>query len=155
MPHGMLAKKIAVGFGIAVIFPMLAHYGARTLQTPPHWEDYARPMLPGKYETLTPEERLEFETEQQELETKRRAEEKKFQKVLFSVTVPSGIAAILAGAWVPLAAVGTGLIFGGILSLIDGYIHYWSELPDGLRFLSLLAGFGVLLFVGMRKLKGN
>lgn len=153
MSKGLLAKKIAVGFGIAVIFPMLMHYGARTLHAPPDWKDYARPMYPSKYEAMTAEERAQYEAEEQALQEKHRKEEREFQKVLFAVTVPAGLIAIIAGAVITVSAIGTGLIFGGIFSLIDGYINFWGELPDILRFISLLGGFAVLLFVGFKKIR--
>lgn len=154
MSKGLIAKKIAVGFGIAVIFPMLMHYGARTLHAPPDWDDYhtvQRPFNPN----MTPEEREQDEAERQAERKKYRQAEKDFQKVLFAVTVPAGLAAIIAGAIIPVAAIGAGLIFGGIFSLIDGYVHFWSELPDFMRFFSLLGGFAVLLFVGFKKIKND
>jgi hypothetical protein len=152
---GNLAKKFAIGIGLALIFPMLIHYGVRTFSPPPHWEDYAVPNFQGKYEMSTPEERAQLQERQYQLEQKRRNHEKKFEKHLFIVAVPFGILAILVGAFTPLQAIGAGLMFGGILSLLDGYINYWSELPDIWRFLSLLIGFFVLLVVGYRQLSKN
>ena len=78
--------------------------------------------------------------------------EKIFQKHLFLVAVPVGIGAIIFGAVSPIQAIGTGLMFGGIFTLVDGYCWYWSELQDWMRFLSLLAAFVVLIFIGYRKL---
>jgi hypothetical protein len=43
-------------------------------------------------------------------------------------------------------------MFGGIFSVLDGYCNYWSELPDGARFMSLLIAFVVLIYIGWRKL---
>jgi hypothetical protein len=45
------------------------------------------------------------------------------------------------------------LMFGGVFSVAEGYMSSWSELPDGLKFGSLLAAFIVLLFVGYWKLE--
>jgi hypothetical protein len=66
-----------------------------------------------------------------------------------------GIAAILIGAYLPLYAIGTGLIFGGIFSVGAGYLGYWSYLDDWVRFVSLLAGFVILLFVGYHRIAGS
>jgi hypothetical protein len=44
-------------------------------------------------------------------------------------------------------------MFGGIFSVCDGYISYWSELSDALRFISLVVAFLVLIFVGYKKLE--
>jgi hypothetical protein len=40
------------------------------------------------------------------------------------------------------------LIFGGIFAVGTGYWGYWSYLEDWVRFVSLLLGFLILLFVG-------
>lgn len=145
----MLAKKFAVGFGIAILFPMMIHYGVRSFCPAPRWEDYAaRPVF-----DKDPAKQEEMFREQEALEKKRRDAEKRFQKSLFTVTAPAGVIAIVLGTVSAVPAVGSGLMFGGIFCLIDGYINYWSELPDFLRFLSLLAALGVLVFVGYRKLR--
>ena len=47
-----------------------------------------------------------------------------------------------------LHSIGTGLILGGILTVGHGYFRYWPYLEDWVRFVSLLAGFSILLFVG-------
>jgi hypothetical protein len=43
------------------------------------------------------------------------------------------------------------LIFGGIFTVAWGYWSYWSYLDDRVRFVSLLAGLAILLFVGIRR----
>ena len=77
---------------------------------------------------------------------------KRFQTHLFYVAVPFGLTAIIVGTFLPIQAIGTGLMFGGIFSICNGYINYWNELPDSLRFISLLASFIVLVIVGTKKL---
>jgi hypothetical protein len=47
------------------------------------------------------------------------------------------------------------LIFGGIFSVGAGYLGYWSYLDDWVRFVSLLAGFVILLFVGYHRIAGS
>lgn len=149
----LLAKKFAVGVGIAIIFPMMIHYGVRTFSPPPDWRDYRAPM-PVYEESMTPEaKKLNWE-EMERREAERRKEETRFQKHLFYVAAPAGVIAILAGSFIAVQAVGAGLMFGGIFALIDGYRNYWSELPDAMRFVSLIAAFLVLLFIGWRKI-GN
>jgi hypothetical protein len=53
----------------------------------------------------------------------------------------------LFAAFLP-PAIGTGLIFGGIFSVCDGYFNYLSELSAQLKVFSLLVVFIVLLVVG-------
>jgi hypothetical protein len=71
------------------------------------------------------------------------------------VAVPLGLITIVVGAFLPIPAIGTGLMFGGIFSVCDGYYNYWSELSSLWKFLSLLAAFIVLLFVGYKKLEST
>jgi len=143
----MLAKKIALAFGIAIVLPMMLHYGVSTFVPKPKWEDYA---VPGD-DYSSPQKGYERELKQKE----RRAAEKRFEQHLFAVAVPVGLAAIGVGAFLRRAALGSGLMFGGIFSICDGYFNYWAELADVLKFGSLLAAFILLFFVGYRRLETN
>ena len=148
----MLAKKFAIGFGIAVILPMMIHYGVSTFSRSPKWADYYgyQNNYPGP--NASSEEVKKYQKERQQKDQLFRSAQKVFQKHLFVVAVPIGIAAIVLGALSPVQAVGTGLMFGGIFTLMDGYFWYWSELQDWMRFLSLLLAFIVLIYIGYRKL---
>jgi hypothetical protein len=146
----MLARKMVVGFGIAAIFPALIYYGLSTFYPPPRQEDYfAYQPLPS---TATEEERKAHAAEQ----VKKRADfataARSFAHVMFAVSTVLGVVAIVLGAYLTSHAVGAGLILGGISSLALGYWAYAMHLDDWFRFLSLLAGFAALLFVGFRKL---
>jgi len=148
----MLAKKFALGFGIAIILPMLVHYGVSTFSPSPKWEDRYGTYSYQKYQNATPEEKIKLDEERDAAEKRWHSQEKIFQRHLFLVAVPVGLAAIIIGALSLIQAIGTGLMFGGIFTLIDGYCWYWSELQDWMRFLSLLVAFIVLVFIGYRKL---
>jgi hypothetical protein len=63
------------------------------------------------------------------------------------------LVALVVGAFLRLPAMGTGLMFGGIFSICDGYFNYWSELAPVLKFVSLLIAFILLLFLGYRRLE--
>jgi hypothetical protein len=156
----MLARQIAVGFGIAVIFPLLVYYGVATIYTPPKLPVYvAATIMPPN---PTPEERQQFTAQQQERQKvqQERQEQYKaaaqdFARHLVLISTPLGVAAILIGAYLALHAIGTGLIFGGIFTVAWGYWSYWTFLEDWVRFISLLAGFLILLFVGYRRIAGT
>ena len=148
----MLAKKIALGFGIAIIFPVMIHYGVSTFVPAPKWRDYYNPNEYQMMKDAKPEEKAKLEEQRKQRQNQRMQGEKRFQRSLFAVAVPLGIIAIIVGSIMAVQAVGTGLMFGGIFTLMDGYCNYWSELPDSLRFLSMLVAFIVLVFIGYRKL---
>ena len=140
----MLAKKFALAFGIAVVFPAMIHYAVSSFSPEPRWSDYHTTALIDRNST-----------EYQKQDTAYRAAEKAFAQHLFFVAVPLGLITIIVGAFLPIPAIGTGLMFGGIFSVVDGYYNYWSELSALWKFLSLLAAFIVLLVVGYKKLEAN
>jgi hypothetical protein len=107
----MIAKKIALGFGIAVVFPMLIHYGVSTFVHPPKWEQF---HLRGRYdESASP---LDMDAY--------KMAEKRFQEHLFAFAVPLGLVALMVGAYSRSPAIGAGLMFGGIFSIGDGVRGY-------------------------------
>jgi hypothetical protein len=115
----MIAKKIALGFGIAVVFPMLIHYGVSTFVHSPKWDEY---QVQGVYDpSASPQEKTQRQSEHQQKQKEYRAAEKRFQQHLFVFAVPFGLVALLVGAYLSLPAIGTGLMFGGIFSICDGY----------------------------------
>lgn len=134
-----------------MLFPLTIHYGVKTFSPEPRWEDYQVEHYHTRYQSASPEERIKLEEQQEEMQKKRRAHEKRFQKNLFYITTPLGISAIILGTFIGIQAVGSGLMFGGIFCLGDGYFNYWSELPDVMRFGSLLLALAILLVIGFKK----
>jgi uncharacterized membrane protein YphA (DoxX/SURF4 family) len=101
--------------------------------------------------TATADERREFNDEQRQRQEAYSDAAREFARILVIVSTPLGLAAILIGTYLTFLSVGTGLIFGGIFTVAWGYWAYWSYLDDWIRFVSLLAGFAILLFVGIRR----
>lgn len=146
----MLARQLAIGFGIAVIFPLLAYYGVRTFHAPPVWQEI---VTAGSLNAQsTPEERQATQQKRREQQDTYTARAKDFARVLVIVSAPLGIAGILLGAYLANIAIGTGLILGGILTVAHGYWGYWQYAEDWLRFVALLVALAVLVFVGYRRL---
>ena len=148
----MLAKKFALGFGIAIILPMLVNYGVSVFSPSPRWRDYHGSEYYQGSQGISLEQKAKLNEERKKQTDKYRNAQKVYQRNLFFVSVPVGIISIILGSVILIQAVGTGLMFGGIFTLIYGYCWYWSELQDWMRFLSLLAAFAVLIFIGYRKL---
>jgi len=44
-------------------------------------------------------------------------------------------------------------MFGGVFSVGDGYYNYWDDLPDNLKFGSLLIVFLVLILLAFLKVE--
>jgi uncharacterized membrane protein YphA (DoxX/SURF4 family) len=159
----MLARQIAIGFGIAIIFPLLVYYGVASVYPPPQlkYEAYASAVIaPGP--NATPEERQKYAQDLNERQQRQRAQQaefaeanRDFARYLVVISTPLGVSAILIGAYLPLYAIGTGLIFGGTFTVGSGYWQYWSYLENWVRFASLLAGFVILIFVGYYRVMGG
>ncbi|MFC1481981.1 hypothetical protein ACFL6E_07035 [Candidatus Neomarinimicrobiota bacterium] len=147
----MNVMKIAVGFGVAVIFPMLVHYGVSTFSPPPEWSDYQMPEWELLDESATIEERQLLDAERKAIQELWEQKSITFAKHLFWVAVPIGLAGLIVGSMLNVPTIGIGLIFGAIFTLIDAYGSYWDNLPHGLRFVSLLIAFAALVIIGYRQ----
>ena len=147
----MNVMKIAVGFGVAVVFPMLVHYGVSTFSPPPKWDDYRLPEWERLNESATAAERLALDAERQAIQAVWEEKSITFARHLFWVAVPIALAGLIVGSMLKVPTIGIGLIFGAIFTLIDAYGNYWEYLPHGLRFVSLLVAFAALVIIGYRQ----
>ncbi len=154
----MLAKKIALGFGIALVFPLLIHFGVSSFVHEPKWKDYHKndyqdlSAMPQAERSAAIEERNKKQKENQDAFDKAKSS---FDQILFWVALPIGLIAIVVGAFLAAQGIGTGLVFGGIFTLIDGYGNNWNDIDDRLKFLSLLVTFIILIFVGYKKIENK
>jgi hypothetical protein len=74
----------------------------------------------------------------------------KYNRNVFYIAFTIGIIAVIAGLIIT-EVLGAGLMFGGILTSIYGIMRYFSELGKIARFLVVLLGFLILVFVGRKK----
>lgn len=150
----MLARQIAVGLGIALILPLLVYYGVATFYPPP--QPVMTVTAVAVSPNATPEERERYLAQQQERQKQQqerqaayRAAAKDFARRLIILSTPLGLASILIGAYIAIHGIGTGLIVGGIFTLVWGYWSYWTYFEDWMRFASLCAALAILLLVGI------
>ena len=146
----MLGRQIAIGFGIAVILPLLIYYGVASFSPAPRTQDYVKPIV--AMAGASAEDRAEARTRQQEEQNALKDAQGHFSRILFYVSVPLGYVAILAGGFMPVSAVATGLIFGGMFTVINGHWGYWSFIADWQRFVSLLVAAGIVMAIAYRKM---
>lgn len=143
----MLALQLVIGIGIALLFPMLIATGVAVIKAPP--KPSRRTNLQAEAsEEIKLANREQIAREQDALRLAR----VEYAKILFTVMAPAGLAALLGGYLIGVNAIGIGLLTGGILCMVYGYAGYWMELPQVMRFVSLLAGLLMLLFIGIRYL---
>jgi lipopolysaccharide export LptBFGC system permease protein LptF len=144
----MLGRQIAIGFGVAIIFPMLIYYGVCTFSPPPNLQDFSQTASrPG----TTPDHHAEQANKNKAASTSYEEASRVFSLRLLCVAAPLGYAAILLGSLRMSSGLGTGLMFGGIFAVIDGYLFSWSFLENWLPFVSLLVALAVLIFVSYRQ----
>ncbi|MDF3054661.1 MAG: undecaprenyl pyrophosphate phosphatase [Gammaproteobacteria bacterium] len=139
-----LAKKFAIAFAIAIIFPMLVYYGAGTFYPQPNYNNY--PVC--KDEGMSLEEREVCAKQQKDQMVKWDAQKQQFGQWLFYIGIPLGLLAIIVGALTGTQAVGSGLIFGGVFTIIQAYFTSWAQLESLPRFISLILVFAVVVWVG-------
>ncbi len=164
---GNILKNFALGIAIFILTLFVTIYGIQTIYERPNYDDFCGRNLYvitsetectnsggvwSKYATLeappkvsTPEGYCnppvscydEFD----------KANEK-YQRNVFIIAVPLAILIIALGAFVfHLNAVGIGLMFGGIGTLIYGAGGYWRYADNFFKFLISLIGLIVLIFL--------
>lgn len=150
----MKGINFAIAMGIAILLPMMVIYGVKTFSPPPEWEDYHTRELYEKPagEKITSEEKTEIARERREASEKFSAARKQHQMHLFFTAVPVGLIAIIAGTFIRVPALGPGMVFGGVFTLVEGYLFNWQELSDPIKFVSLLIALIVLGVTAYRRL---
>lgn len=133
-------KRTALTFAIALLFPLLIHYGIETFYPTPHPETVA---LSGQVHTLSSPNTRSTDAFI--------VKYNQHQKITFYVNVILGLIVILLGTVIKFDTIGSGLIFGGAITLLSGYLGYWSNLDAPLKFVSLLIAFLLILFIASRK----
>jgi len=148
-----MGKKIVLGFGIAIVFAALVHYGICTFFPQPKWDDYRVVRYYERHKRATPQEKEKLEKEKTEKEEMLKEARKKWATVYFYIGLPVGAVAIITGTVISLPAIGAGLLGGGLLVLINSYGHYWMLMTDLPKFISLGVVFIILLWVGYKKIE--
>jgi hypothetical protein len=144
----MLGRQIVIGFGVAIMLPMLVYFGASSFIQPPRLQEIQ--ALPPN---MAPEERAAAQKERDVKQREQRDASNRYASsvamISLAVATPVAAAAILIGCYLG-AGLGTGLILGGVLTLLPCHLGYYSYIPDWGRFMSFLPAFLSLLFVGYK-----
>jgi hypothetical protein len=124
----MLARQIAIGFGVAIVFPLLVYYGVSTFSPAPKWNDFHEQVV---YAPNPTRDELIARQEKQKAETAAWTEANRvFSLRLLCLAAPLGYLAILLGSLRIGSGLGTGFMFGGIFAATTGYWFHWSYLDD-------------------------
>jgi hypothetical protein len=147
-----MMRQFAIIFGIAMLYPVLVYYAVNFYQPFPKFEYTVYASV--RITPTTPEGWKAWEEENRAFEKKRQEEfdaidkaTQPFYRALIFIGTPLGLAAIFIGLHLKSQTVGVGLILGGIVSITNAYSGYWDHLDDRIRYVSLLLGFCLLIFV--------
>jgi hypothetical protein len=147
-----IVKQIIVWLGIVVLLPFSVWYGTSTFTKAPDWKEHSRASARLDARILDATEaadREKLRDEKDELDADLHRAEQHFYSRMFWVAYPIGLVAVVAGILLGVQAVGGGLLYGGIASLVMGCFTYWDNMNDGLRFGALLLTLAVLITMGI------
>ena len=142
-------KRNILTIAIAIIFALFIGYGIDTFYEAPEWEDYCDRFAEPLGKNIT-----EFEQSQKQCSEEFDAATEPYNRNIFVVTLIIGmIAVIVGGVVLHLESVSSGIMAGGVLTLIYGTIRYWGDMHKYLRFVILTIVLIVLIWIGYKKFK--
>lgn len=167
-------KEKLLSIAIAIVLVFFIAYGINTFYKNPRYDDFCQDKFPVK-QNITEQEcinlggkwtqtvipRIEGQPVQegycdptytcnQEFQDSR----ENYNKIVFIISGILGlICVIIGGIILKLESVSTGIMGGGILTIIYGTIRYWGHLEDIGRFLILGIILVVLILIGYKYLK--
>ena len=148
-----MAKKIILGFGIAVVFAAIVHYGLYSFSPRPNRENYQIKNYWERYNGASLGDKVVLEREKNEKDELFKEDGRRWAAKYFYIGLPIGILAVVIASLIKSPVVGSGLLAGGILVLIESYGHHWGYMPDISKFLSLFAVFIILIWVGYKRIE--
>ena len=148
-----MAKKIILGFGIAVVFAAVVHYGLYAFSPRPNRENYQIKNYWERYNGASLGDKVVLEREKNEKNELFKEDGRRWAAKYFYIGLPIGILVVVIASLIKSPAVGSGLLAGGILVLVESYGHYWGYMPDIPKFLSLCAMFIILIWVGYKRIE--
>tara|TARA_Y100000310_G_scaffold243128_1_gene247551 strand:+ start:120 stop:638 length:519 start_codon:yes stop_codon:yes gene_type:complete len=164
-------KETILGISIALVFVFFIVFGMRAVFGEPEYEDFCgeRPAQiieteqecvsqGGMWNPTSPrpvklEENITGYCEadytcRNEFEEIRETHNKK----VFIVSGIVGLLVIILAALLHLTSVSSGLLGGGVLTVLYGTLRYWSNLADWAKFIILGLTLAILIWIGYTKI---
>jgi len=139
---------------IAIIFALFVGYGIDTFYEAPEYEDFcnessrALPVKPNQTEME------EFNAKQNQCREEYDAASEPYNRNVFIITLIIGIIAVFLGSFVlKVESVSSGIMAGGVLTLIYGTLRYWGDMHKYLRFSVLTMVLFILIWIGYKKFR--
>lgn len=80
-------------------------------------------------------------------------ENDKYNSATFFILLIVGVLSLVAGLLIPVDSVATGLLIGGIISILVGTLRNWGNLTDIIKFLLLGLILALLIGIGYKKVR--
>ncbi len=146
------AKQLAIWLAITTLLPLVPWFGTAAFTSEPGGAEYSRVQRRLNEELLSassPVEKDRLRAEIDQREKQNEASERVFAKRMFYLALPVGLIAMIVGIFVPVQAVGAGLMFGGIGTLVTGCFESWEYLGPGQRLGSLISTLIITIVLGL------
>ena len=176
----MEIKKVALTLGIAILFALFIVFLVDAIYEQPKYEDFCSyQYYPTKAPSLSDNcttvynENLVNSCIKEKGEVRDRLDEKgcqiesycdycsrdfnsvnsKYNKNIFYISAIVGILAILAGLFLPktIDAIASGLMFGGIIVLLQGTVRVFGDLGKWMKVIVLGIELVILVWIGYKK----
>ncbi|MDB5910490.1 MAG: undecaprenyl pyrophosphate phosphatase [Massilia sp.] len=150
--YNELAKQLGLWLGITSLLPLVAWFGTAAFTPRPDDDEYNRVQsrLNERLNATTAQPEKDALRAEIDQRTKQHTDfEHLFERRMFWVAWPVGVLALVIGTFIPVEAVGAGLIFGGIGTLAAGCFESWDYLGPWLRLNALLSVLIVLIGLGL------
>lgn len=152
MPKKKLASRLKhniLMIAIAIIFALFVGHGIDTFYEAPEYEDYCDRFVEPLGKNIT-----EFEREQKDCWDEYDLVREPYERNVFIITLIIGlIAVVIGGLFMKVESVSSGIMAGGVLTLIYGTMRYWGDMHKYLRFTILTIVLIVLIWIGYKKFK--
>ncbi|MBI5150093.1 MAG: hypothetical protein HZA28_04895 [Candidatus Omnitrophica bacterium] len=139
-----------IGVVIACLLPILLDNSVKAITLPPNYRDYLNLDYFERVDKATPQERVKLNEERLYNIEQREAHDNRVAQRLFMITLPIGMIVIVMGGVLRVGPIGSGLMLGGLLSIIHSYNAYWEKLPNELAVISLLPVLIMVVVTGSR-----
>ena len=77
----------------------------------------------------------------------------KYNRNIFFIVAPLGLIMIIYGVYFGVGFIGSGFMFGGIMSVAYGTIRYFSGMSKFMRVLVIFIELVIVVWLGMKKFK--
>ncbi|MFW6233160.1 MAG: hypothetical protein ACOC3Z_00695 [Nanoarchaeota archaeon] len=165
----MNIKNLAIGIAIMILTLFVVMYGINTIYSEPKYEDYCNSSIIKSVKIIENKEKcIENNGKWNSYDTPLNNRtgycdsdyycrqdydnaNENYYKNIFLITLPIGILIILIGMFLfGLEFVGSGLIGGGVLSIIYGVGSYWRYSEDVLKFILSFIGLIIVILAAYK-----